>query len=79
VPSSLRYRHAQHPAEARREVERVEGVVGIADAPELLRVADRARGDQVQAVALGHGHLDQQGQGVALGQETAALIGDSDR
>ena len=46
------------------------------DAPELLRIAQRAGGDQIQSVALDDGHLHQQRQSRAVGQEAAAHVGD---
>ena len=42
----------RHAAERRGELDGVERIVGVADAPVLLRIAEGARGDQVQPVAL---------------------------
>src|SRR5215207_1204742 len=72
--SGLRDGDAQDASGLRRQVEGVHGVVGVGDAPEVLRVAERARGYKVQAVALRHRDLDEQRHRRALRQKPSALV-----
>src|SRR5215213_10460883 len=72
--SGLRDGDAEHAAGLRRQVGGVRGVVGVGDAPEVLGVAERARGYQVQPVALRHRDLDEQRHRGAFGEEAAAFV-----
>jgi hypothetical protein len=67
---------AQRAAELRREVERIERLIGIADTPELLGISQRARGDHIQPIALRHRHLRQDRERLDLRQKAAALVYD---
>src|SRR5215212_834775 len=67
--SGLRDGDAEHAAGLRRQVEGVRGVVRVGDAPEVFRVAERARGYDVEPVALRHHDLDEQRHRRALRQE----------
>lgn len=76
MPLGLWHGHADHAAGLLGELERVQGTIGIADAPELFGITQEAGGDQVEPVALGHGHFDQERHRIAAGHETPPHIGD---
>src|SRR5262249_14800987 len=67
---------AQDPAHGRRQVLRAHGAVGVADPPELLRIAQVLGGDHIQALALLHHVLLHLRQLAGLRQEAAPHVRD---
>jgi hypothetical protein len=54
----------------------VHGVAGVTYPPELLRVPECPGSDQVQAISLNNGDLDQERHLFSTGQKAPLLVGD---
>src|SRR5581483_8000737 len=74
--NAFRQGDAELPARRLGQLFRADRPVRVADAPELLRVADIARGQVVQPVAARHRVLLQQGEALRLGHEPPPEVGD---